>query len=121
MQVNAQQVAVLVDRVETLVTDSKEMRSQLENIRISLAKIETVPAEVAALRAQVETQGKIIDRHNFIIKLCGTVLIACVGLIGWGWREGKSLYAADAAADRRLMQIEFKLGIPQPVAEGGKQ
>ena len=114
MQVNPQQVAVLIDRVETLVTDSKEMRSQLENIRISLARIEHVPAEIAALRVQVEAQAKVIDRHSFIIKLCGTVLLTCVGLIGWGWREGKALYAADVAVDRRLLMIEYKLNIPPP-------
>lgn len=114
MQVNPQQVAVLVDRVETLITDSKEMRNSLENIRISLAKIEQVPAEVALLRAQVEAQAKVIDRHSFIIKLCGTVLLTCVGLIGWGWREGKALYAADVAADRRFLMIEYKLNITPP-------
>lgn len=121
MQVNPQQVAVLVDRVETLVTDSKEMRSQLENIRISLAKIEQVPADVAALKVQVESQAKVIEQHKFIVKLMGTVLACCVGLIGWGWREGKSLYSTDAAADRRLLLIEYKLNIPPPVAEGDKQ
>lgn len=120
MQVNPQQVAVLVDRVETLLTDSKEMRTSLENIRISLAKIEQVPSEVAALRLQVEAQAKVIDQHKFIVKLMGTVLLTCVGLIGWGWREGKSLYASDAIADRRLMLIEYKLNIPPPNPEGDK-
>lgn len=121
MHVDQQQVAVLVDRVNTLVTDSKEMRTSLENIRISLAKFEQVPAEMAALRVQVEAQAKVLDRHSFIIKLCGTVLVCCVGLIGWGWREGKSLYTADSAADRRLLMIEYKLNIPPPTAEGDKQ
>lgn len=120
MHVDQQQVAVLVDRVNTLVTDSKEMRNQLENIRISLAKIEQVPAEVAALRLQVEAQSKVIDQHKFIVKLMGTVLLTCVGLIGWGWREGKSLYASHAIADRRLMLIEYKLNIPQPNPGGDK-
>ncbi|URA06933.1 putative holin [Xanthomonas phage Pfeifenkraut] len=121
MHVDQQQVAVLVDRVNTLVTDSKEMRQSLENIRISLAKIEQVPAELAALRIQVEAQAKVIDQHKFIVKLMGTVLLTCVGLIGWGWREGKALYATDAAADRRLLMIEYKLNIPPPAAEGDKQ
>ncbi len=120
MQVNPQQVAVLVDRVETLVTDSKEMRTSLENIRISLAKIEQVPAEVAALRTQVETQAKTIDQHKLIVRLMGTVLLTCVGLIGWGWREGKALYSTDQAADRRLLLIEYKLNIPPPT-EGPTQ
>lgn len=120
MQVNPQQVAVLVDRVETLLTDSKEMRSQLENIRISLARIENLPLQLAGLTATVNAQAKTLETHSLILKLCGVVLLSCVGLIGWGWREGKALYATDTAADRRLLLIEYKLGLGSPVAEGEK-
>lgn len=120
MQVSPETVAVLVDRVDTLVNDSKAMRSQLEDIRVSFAKLESMPREIADLKAKNESQARTIEQHKLIFKLMGAVLLACVGLIGWGWREGKSLYATDVAADRRLLLLEYKLGIPQPVPEGEK-
>lgn len=120
MQVNNEQLAVLADRFERMDESHKQMRDSFDAMRISFAKFESTPAEVAALKLIVAEQSKTIDRHGFIIRLCGTALVLCGGLIGWGWREGKALYAVDNAADRRLLMIEYKLNIPPHQVEGDK-
>lgn len=121
MQINPQQIAVLADRLERMTDELKGVRVSVDDMRFQFAEFKATPAEVAALKLVVAEQAKLIDRHSLIIKLCGTILVCCVGLIGWGWREGKALYTSDAAADRRLLMIEYKLNIPQPTAEGDKQ
>lgn len=120
MQVNNEQLAVLADRFERMDESHKQMRDSFDMMRISFAKFESTPAELAALKVKVAEQEKLIDRHSFIIRLCGTALVLCLGLIGWGWREGKYLYAVDNAADRRLLLIEYKLNIPPQYVEGDK-
>lgn len=121
MQINPQQIAVLADRLERMTDELKGVRTSVDDMRLQFAEFKATPVEVAALKVAVAEQGKTISQHGFVIKLCGIVLLSCVGLIGWGWREGKSLYTADNAADRRLLILEYKLGIPQPVAEGDKK
>lgn len=120
MQIDSQKVAVLIDRVEQLMTRTDTINSGIQDLRVQFAKIEDLPGRLLLLERKAEAYGKLIDRHNFILRVCGTLLLVSIGLIGWGWREGKTLYAADAMLDRRIMQTEFKLGITQPVPEGGK-
>lgn len=120
MDVNPQQVAVLIDRVERLMPEMQRIGIKLDELCVSFAKFDNIPGEVVKLRQKVDEQSQTLGKHSLIIKLCGTVLCMCVGLIGWGWSEGKALYSADAAADRRLLMIEYKLNIPPPVAEGDK-
>lgn len=121
MHVDAQQLAILADRFERMDESHKAMAASFDAMRLSFAKFESTPAEVAALRAKLDTQAKEIDRHSLIIKLGGFVLAACVGLIGWGWKEYSTLKAYDVQADRRLYLIEFKLGLPPQPVEGPRQ
>ncbi|URA06786.1 putative holin [Xanthomonas phage Langgrundblatt2] len=120
MQINPQQIAVLADRLERMTDELKGVRTSVDDMRFQFAEFKATPAEVAALKLVVAEQSKEISRNSFVIKLGGTVLMLCVGLIGWGWKEAKGLYSADNAADRRLLMIEYKLNIPPPAAEGDK-
>lgn len=120
MEVDAKQLAILADRFDRMTDEHKAMRESFDSMRLAFAKFESTPQELATLRALVDAQAKVIDRHSFVIKLCGFVLASCVGLIGWGWKEVKALYLADNAADRRLLLIEYKLNIPPVAVEGEK-
>lgn len=120
MQVNNEQLAILADRFERMDKSHQAMCESFDAMRISFAKFESTPIDVAALKVTVAEQSKLLDRHSFIIKLCGMALMLCVGLIGWGWREGKELYRIDNSADRRLLMIEYKLNIPPTQIEGDK-
>lgn len=114
-------LAVLADRLERMTEEHKAMRESFDAFRISFAEFKNTPKDLANLKLQADAQGKVLDRHSFIIKLCGSVLVLCVGLLGWGWQEMKSAYKTDAITDRRLLLIEYRLNIPpSPTAEGGR-
>lgn len=118
MHIDAQQIAVLADRFERMDESHKAMMASFDAMRLTFARFENTPAEVAALRVQVDAQSRQIEKHSLIIKLGGFILASCIGLIGWGWREYSTLKSYDMQADRRLYLVEFKLGLPPPPVEG---
>lgn len=76
-----------------------------------------------SIRAAQDTANDAAKRtefHSNVFKGVWVLVIASLGLIGWGWNQLERARERDAAMDRRVLLTEYKLGII-PVAEGGKQ
>lgn len=101
-------VHALVERINYLATTQRDMRRVVEAMRDDLAE-QVDPKEMAELRKAVANQAIIIARHDFIVRLCGLTLVACLGLVGWVWNEGKNLYADVNRQERRTDILEYKL------------
>lgn len=112
MNIDPGQVAVLIDQVGRLMTETTNVRTDIQHLRVEFARFETVPAQVTNLQSRVDSHTSQLSQLNFIVKLGAAVLLSCVGVIGWGWKEYSSLKARDDSMDRRLLLIEFKLGVP---------
>ena len=128
-------VAVLIERLDTVMRQQSELKGMLTAQSAQLGAIPVMQAQLTehgqkfdrAFNAIRENGERIsaVDRttmlHAWIWKASGAVLFTCVGLIGWGWSQIQKYDAADNALDRRTLIIETKLGISQPVPEGGKE
>lgn len=133
-QIDAAQVAVLAERVDRVLVNYDELRGLILAQNAQLSQVPLIAQQLAESNAKIDrifatlknhgdrlaTLEKSMDRHQFIIRLTAAILMASVGLIGWGWRQGVQLYSTDAALDRRLLFIEYKLGAAAPQVEGGK-
>lgn len=127
------QVAVLIERLDNVISQQTEMKGMLQAQAFQLGAIPVMQAQLLEFgdkfnraftsirdaRTIADEAKRKADFHGAVLKGAWTVLIVCLGLIGWGWKEGKSLYEVDRAADRRLILIEYKLGITP--AEGAKE
>lgn len=135
MQIDTTQVAVLAERVDRMLADYQELRGLIMSQSAVLGNVSVMQTTIAehdrkldrAFNAIRDNSGKIAELekqsniNSWTWRLTGAVLVCCVGLIGWGWREGKTLYVTDATLDRRTLLIEYKLGIRHVVPEGEKQ
>lgn len=101
-------VHALIERMNYMASSQRELRRSVEAMRADIAECGTAE-EMAELRKAVANQAIIIARHDFIMRLCGATLIACIGLVGWVWNEGKNLYADVNRQERRTDMMEYKL------------
>jgi hypothetical protein len=102
-RIDAAQVAVLAERVEQSLRNYDELRGM-----------------ILAMNTRSIASDQKLAVHSFILRSMGVILLSSMGLIGWGWHQGQTLFATDQALDRRTLIIEYKLGLQQP-SIGGKQ
>lgn len=133
-QIDNAQIAVLVERMEHIAGQMAEVKGMLHSQSATLGAIPLMQAQLAehgeklnrafssiSRTATDASAAKTLgDKHSFVLKLAGTVLLACVGLIGFSYSQLEHFYKEDAALDRRTLLIEYKLGIKSPTADGSK-
>lgn len=133
-QIDAAQVAVLAERVDNMLRSYDELRGLI------LAQNNTL-SQFGVLQSTVTEQERKLDRafsairentkligaleraggqHSWAWKLLSVCLLACGGFIGWGWNQIQHYNNADVALDRRILLVEYKLGLPQPTKDGEK-
>jgi hypothetical protein len=131
-QISAAEFAVLSERVERVIENHSELRglilsqnAQLSQVPVILERLSDQGAQIGRIFSTLKTNTdritaleKVQDRHQFIVRLIGATLIASLSVIGWGWHQGMTLFNNDSALDRRILFIEYKLGVP--IAEGAK-
>jgi hypothetical protein len=131
--ISAVEVAVLAERVERALENLNELRGLILGQNAQLSQVPVIAAQQNELSSKIDRAFSTIgantnritalekqgDRHQFVMRLIGAVCAASVGLISWGWHQGTQLYSTDAQLDRRLLIIEYKLGV-LPHVEGDK-
>jgi hypothetical protein len=131
-QIDAAQVAVLADRVERMLADYGELRGMIIAQAATLVNLPVIQAQLTEHERKFERVFGAVNKHEsrislvekattvqaFTWRLTGAVLLCCVGLVGWGWKELERGKAADVALERRTMLIEYKLNIPPTTSSG---
>lgn len=132
MQVADATIATLIERLDNVIAQQSRMEGIILAQSAQLGAIPVIQAQISEFNdkfnrafASIRQTGEhltSLDRtvgvHSWTWKITGSVLIVCVGLVGWGWRQMEASKDRDAAIDRRTILIEYKLGIQPPTAEG---
>jgi uncharacterized lipoprotein YddW (UPF0748 family) len=71
-----------------------------------MEEIKTMLVAQAAVR---DEHAKVLAVHAWIWKLTGTVLLASIGVIAWGWNELELLKKHDNEMERRLLILEYRV------------
>lgn len=99
------------DRVREIASDQHKATNQLTELR---ADIKTLNTNTERLFNALSEQATVLadhsqrlQSHSTIWKICGTMLVICSSLVGWGYSTIQSLKDADVAAERRIINIEY--------------
>lgn len=126
--ISAEQVAVLAERVDTLLNSQARIegiilgigtqQGQLGNtLAIVSEKFSQLDAGQKRLFQLADEHGASIDRlttdvkvHSWTWKLVGIVAMSSLGMVGWAFGELRALQASDNRHDNRLTLLEFIVG-----------
>lgn len=119
--VSGEQVAILTERVDTLITQYSEFRGMVLAIATSQAvHVEKIGANDAALNrafAALDDHDRRIDVvaadvkvHSWTWKLVGSFCLVAVGLTGWALGELRALQRVDSEHEKRITLQEFIVG-----------
>ncbi|MES2925727.1 MAG: hypothetical protein V4843_02870 [Pseudomonadota bacterium] len=138
--ISAEQVAILAERVDTLLLNYSELKGLL--LAISQQQ-STVSSQSAVLQErlvsfdanqrrlfqlsdehahsikQISSELKV---HSWTWKLVGSVAVSSLGLVGWAYTELRSLQGQDNRHENRLSILEFIVGgraSPAPKSKEG--
>lgn len=132
--ISAEQVAILAERVDTLLFNYSELRGLLLGISQQQSTVSSQSAvlqerlvsfdanqrrlfqlsdEHADSIKQISSELKV---HSWTWKLVGSVAVSSLGLVGWAYAELRSLQAQDNRHDNRISILEFIAGgrVQQP-------
>lgn len=138
--ISAEQVAILADRVDTLISN----HSKIEGLILGISSQQsTLSGHLAVYQERLaahdvgqkrlfqlsDEQGSALDHiktdvkvHSWTWKLVGVMAISSLGLVGWAFGELRALQATDNRHENRLAILEFVVGgrsAPKP-PEGTK-
>jgi hypothetical protein len=127
-------LAMLIERVNHLVDTQSELKGMVAAQSQQLGAIPVMQSQLTELNDKVNRAFTSVreartvadaakvtgDFHANVLKVCGTLLLACLGLVGWGGKQLEAFRREDQALDRRTLLIEMKLGIPANT-EGAKE
>lgn len=117
------ELAVLYERIGRVLDDYQELRGMVIAQNAAIQQFAVIQKDIAILDAKTErifkalsaqndvtTQhGQKLQSHATIWKLVGATLLACSGLVGWSYSTIQRLQDTDNAADRRILQLEYKI------------
>lgn len=133
--ISAEQVAILADRVDTLLINLSKMEGLIQGMSAQQNTLSNSSAilqerlvsfdsnqrrlfqlsdEHADSIKQISSELKV---HSWTWKLVGTVAVSSLGLVGWAYTELRGLQGQDNRHENRLSIIEFIVGgrsQPQP-------
>jgi len=117
------EMAVLYERMTRVLDDYSELRGMVLSQNLAIQQVAIIHKDVATLNEKTErifkglsaqaditgSHSQTIQTHATIWKIVGAVMIACSGILGFGYSTLKSLEASDAAIDRRMLSVEYKM------------
>lgn len=133
--ISAEQVAILADRVDTLLINLSKMEGLIQGMSAQQNTLSNSSAilqerlvsfdsnqrrlfqladEHADSIKQISSELKV---HSWTWKLVGTVAMSSLGLVGWAYTELRGLQSQDNRHENRLSILEFIVGgrsQPQP-------
>ncbi len=126
--ISAEQVAVLAERVDTLINSHSRLEGIILGIGTQQGQLSNTVGVVGEKLAQLDAgqkrlfqlsdeYGAAIDRlttdvkvHSWTWKLVGIVAMSSLGMVGWAFGELRALQASDNRHDNRLTLLEFIVG-----------
>jgi len=121
--VTSPELAVLYERIGRVLDDYQELRGMVIAQNTAIQQFAVIQKDIAVLDAKTErlfkaitaqsdvtsVHGQKLQSHSTIWKITGAVLLACTGLVGFSYSTIQNLQAADNAADRRILALEYQL------------
>lgn len=98
----------IVASIGDLKESQKEVSEQQKQISEDLRKIVAVLDKVNVIEITTKENTAEIIKHKLAWKIFTTVLLACVGLIGFAYREIQSFKQADAELKERVAFLEYQ-------------
>uniref|UniRef100_A0AAU6W0H9 K(+)-stimulated pyrophosphate-energized sodium pump n=1 Tax=Pseudomonas phage Pavpe01 TaxID=3138545 RepID=A0AAU6W0H9_9VIRU len=131
-KVTSPELAVLYERIGRVLDDYQELRGMVISQNAAIQQFAVIQKDISILDAKtdrlfkaISAQGDLtsehgakLQTHSAIWKIVGTVALACTGLVGWSYSTIENLRAADNAADRRIMALEYKLDVSEQLKKG---
>lgn len=124
--ISNEQVAVLAERVETLIQSHSRLEGILMGISTTQAvhtqrlgegdrSIQTVFTKLDTLRIDHDKIAKDVNTHSFTWKLVGSFAMVSLGLVGYAFGELRDLQRAGSEREKRIAVLEYVVGTrPQP-------
>lgn len=128
------ELAVLYERISRVLDDYQELRGMViaqnqhiqqfvivqKDITILDAKTDRLFKAISAQSDILTAHSSKLQTHATIWRICGAVLMACSGLIGWGYSTVQALQTNDNQIDRRIMSLEYQIRNPNQGATNDK-
>lgn len=126
--ISAEQVAVLAERVDSLLNSYARLEGIILGIGTQQGQLSTALGVLGEKLSQLDTgqkrlfqladeHGAAIDRlttdvkvHSWTWKLVGIVAMSSLGMVGWAFGELRALQSSDNRHDNRLTLLEFIVG-----------
>lgn len=126
--ISAEQVAILADRVDTLIANYSKMEGLIlgistqqstlsGNLAVYQERLASLDVGQRRLFQLTDEHGSSIDRittdvkvHSWTWKLVGVAAMSSLGLVGWAFGELRALQATDNRHENRLAILEFVVG-----------
>lgn len=133
-QIDAGSVGILAERVDHMLRSYEELRGLIIAQNSTLSAFGVIQATVSEQERKLDRafntireNAKLIGdlerangKHSVAWKVLTGCIITCAGIIGWGWDQIDNFNKTDSALDRRVLLVEYKLGIDQPTKDGQK-
>ncbi|MCE1193323.1 MAG: hypothetical protein LWW96_14345 [Acidovorax sp.] len=126
--ISAEQVAILADRVDTLIANHSKIEGLIlgistqqstlsGNLAVYQERLAALDVGQKRLFQLSDEHGSSIDLittdvrvHSWTWKLVGIAAMSSLGLVGWAFGELRALQAADNRHENRLAILEFVVG-----------
>lgn len=123
-------IKVVIERVSNLADNYEQLRDLIMRQNDAMKEMTEVRAEVRAMNRHTEQlcstlkshtdaiadHSQRLQAHSTIWKLFGAVVLACTGLVGWGYSTLQTLKEADYSAEKRILALEYELGTMKNVS-----
>lgn len=97
----------IVQSISEIKEHQKEMGEQQKQISEDVRTIAAALDKVNILEVSMQENTAAIIKHQLAWKIFTTVLLACVGLIGFAYKEMQSFKQADAELKERIAYLEY--------------
>lgn len=126
--ISAEQVAILADRVDTLIANHSKIEGLIlgistqqstlsGNLAVYQERLAALDVGQKRLFQLSDEHGSVIDHittdvkvHSWTWKLVGFAAMSSLGLVGWAFGELRALQATDNRHENRLAILEFVVG-----------
>lgn len=102
-----ERVSGIVQAISEIKEHQKEMGEEQKQISEDVRAIAAALDKVNLLEVNTKENTEAIIKHQLAWKIFTTVLLACVGLIGFAYKEMQSFKQADADLKERIAHLEY--------------
>lgn len=101
-----------INRLEGIITAQSASIANFQVLQRDLQILEeqnkTTLAAIEAQALLTSAHSKVIERHSTVSRICAVAVMACLGLVGWGYNQIKKFEDADNELDRRVLIMEYE-------------